>query len=56
MNECERCGAMSEGFSLHNYCELCGKNLCDRCMHEGTCAESSTLVAKHVPATESEPE
>ncbi len=35
--ECERCGARSDGYQLHDYCSECGKNLCEDCMEQGCC-------------------
>ena len=49
MRTCERCGAEPEGnaYALHDYCAFCSKNLCPRCMAEGTCVESQT--GRHEP-------
>lgn len=35
--KCERCKVESKGYSLHDYCATCSKNLCDRCMANGCC-------------------
>jgi hypothetical protein len=45
--ECERCGAMPIlrgplDAGIHDYCAVCGTNLCPPCMAEGCC--------HHVPA------
>lgn len=50
---CERCGVdaatqKKNEFSLHDYCNICSRNLCDECMAKGTCRESPTR--KHQPA------
>lgn len=43
MYKCERCGSSPVGeFDLHDYCAVCGQNLCKRCMEKGCC--------KNVPA------
>lgn len=35
--KCERCKVDSQGYDLHDYCALCSKNLCSRCMARGCC-------------------
>jgi len=36
--KCERCGATPEGeYGLLDYCAVCSKNLCDKCMANGHC-------------------
>jgi hypothetical protein len=40
--KCERCHACTTGYNLHDYCGVCGRNLCDACMIKGCC--------KNVPA------
>ncbi len=35
--KCEKCGAVAKGYSLHDYCAVCSKNLCDDCMAKGHC-------------------
>ena len=35
--ECERCHKRAEGYDLFDYCALCGKNLCPKCMEAGCC-------------------
>jgi hypothetical protein len=38
MMVCERCKRMSVSImSMHDYCAVCGKNLCDHCMRDGCC-------------------
>lgn len=39
---CEKCGIQTGGYDLFDYCAICGKNLCDRCMEAGCCG--------HIPA------
>ena len=39
INECERCGKVARGFSLHDYCANCGKNLCADCITKGCCGK-----------------
>lgn len=37
---CERCGATPKGqYDLFDYCALCSKNLCPKCMEEGCCGK-----------------
>lgn len=48
--KCERCGVETKGYDLHDYCEVCGKNLCTKCMSEGTCKDGSNK--KHQPSQE----
>lgn len=43
---CERCHKESEGYQLHDYCEVCSKNLCGECMENGRCKGGH----KHKPA------
>jgi hypothetical protein len=50
--ECERCGAKPQGeYGLHDYCAICSKNLCEKCMKEGCCknkpAKSGAEVDDH---------
>lgn len=40
--KCERCGAGTVGYDLHDYCAMCSQNLCTSCMADGCC--------RHVPA------
>lgn len=37
--KCERCGTMTDpnSYELLDYCAVCSKNLCDKCMEEGCC-------------------
>lgn len=58
-SNCEQCGAtppvlQSGEFAgtqdIHNYCELCSKDLCNKCLVSGTCPESKD--EKHKPALE----
>ncbi len=36
--KCERCGAKPKNpMDLHDYCDVCGKNLCADCMAKGCC-------------------
>jgi hypothetical protein len=48
---CERCGAEPEGnaYALHDYCAFCSKNLCPRCMEDGTCSEAPNGPGRHEP-------
>lgn len=39
MQKCERCEVLAEGYELLDYCVVCSKNLCDKCMQEGCCGE-----------------
>jgi hypothetical protein len=41
MNTCERCRAKLpvESYALMDYCAICGKNLCDKCMQQGCCGQ-----------------
>jgi len=45
---CERCGAKPEGFALLDYCAVCSKDLCAKCMAQGCCgnvpAQSGTAA------------
>ena len=50
--KCERCGKRAEGYDLHDYCAVCGKNLCEACMHAGRCADADGK--KHQPANHGE--
>ena len=35
---CEKCGAKAQGaYGLLDYCAICGKDLCDKCMVEKGC-------------------
>jgi hypothetical protein len=46
--KCEGCRVETTGYNLHDYCEVCGKNMCSECMANKKCRESGT--GKHVPA------
>lgn len=35
--KCERCKVESVGYNLHDYCQMCSKNLCTSCMANGCC-------------------
>ena len=35
--KCERCGVYPHGMELLDYCGVCSKDLCHRCMAEGCC-------------------
>jgi hypothetical protein len=38
MKRCERCGDEPEGeYDLHDFCAVCSKDLCDKCMKKGCC-------------------
>jgi hypothetical protein len=38
MKRCERCGDEPEGeYGLHDFCAVCSKDLCDKCMEKGCC-------------------
>jgi hypothetical protein len=37
MDTCENCRKKSKPESMHNYCTLCSRNLCDKCMLETLC-------------------
>jgi len=48
-DRCERCGShpqvITKGpfageYGMFDYCEYCSQDLCDKCMKEGTCADS----------------
>ena len=41
IGECERCQARipAGSYELFDYCALCSKNLCDRCMEKGCCGK-----------------
>lgn len=55
MSACERCRAAPEGFGLHDYCEACSKNLCEKCMADGCCGSvpaKSGMAADDVPLSE----
>ncbi len=48
MNPCERCGAQSpaargNSYKLHDYCAVCGANLCTECMAKGHCGNVPAL-------------
>jgi hypothetical protein len=45
MKTCERCRAElpAESYELMDYCTICGKNLCDKCMQQGCCAQIPAL-------------
>lgn len=34
---CERCGSEPEGYSLHDYCAICSRDLCKKCAEIGCC-------------------
>jgi hypothetical protein len=54
--KCERCGKGTEGFELHDFCAVCGKNLCEGCMEKGCCgnvpASSGMEEAEEAEAAE----
>lgn len=41
--ECERCGIKIETLKLHDYCAICSKNLCKRCMKAGCCGNTPAI-------------
>lgn len=45
---CERCGATSPSpdagpYELFDYCAVCSRDLCDRCMADGCCGNVPAL-------------
>ena len=51
MGPCEGCRVEPKGdYGLHNYCLVCSKNLCARCMSKPTCPD--TANGTHIPASE----
>lgn len=35
--KCERCPATAGGYLLFDYCAICSRNLCEKCMTKGCC-------------------
>lgn len=52
--KCERCGAESKGYSLHDYCAKCWKNLCETCMANGCCKTKPAESGMDLDHAESE--
>lgn len=48
MKACERCGATAPNdeagdYELFDYCELCSRDLCDKCMRAGCCGHTPAV-------------
>lgn len=35
--KCERCGTETRAYELFDFCAICSKNLCDKCVKRGCC-------------------
>jgi len=44
---CEKCGAKPQGYDMLDYCAICSKDLCRKCMAEKGCCG-------HIPALSGE--
>jgi hypothetical protein len=40
---CEGCGVETVGYDLHDFCAVCSKNLCGKCMEKGCCGHKPAL-------------
>ena len=54
MKPCERCGKTPgpSPYAMHDYCDHCSRDLCEKCMNEGKCPDSHD--ERHHPADDEE--
>lgn len=46
METCERCGEEDSAYDFFDYCAVCDRSLCERCMAIGCCSYKPALSGK----------